>query len=90
MAKAIIDPGEVRKFAADLRRFSEGMNEQMSALMSRHRALAHTWRDQEHKKFADEFEHTMRTLGRFREHVTDHVPFLIRKAQRAEDYLNQQ
>jgi hypothetical protein len=32
----------------------------------------------------------MRSLGRFREQVTEHVPFLLRKAQRADDYLNQQ
>ncbi len=90
MAKAIIDPAEVRRFAADLRRFTDGMHEQMNALVSRHRNLGQTWRDQEHKKFADEFEHTMRSLGRFREQVTEHVPFLLRKAQRADDYLNQQ
>ena len=90
MAKAIIDPAEVRRFAADLRRFTDGMHEQMNALASRHRSLGQTWRDQEHTKFSEEFEHSMRSLGKFREQVTEHVPFLLRKAQRADDYLNQQ
>ncbi len=89
MAKAIIDPGEVKRFAAELKRFTDTMHEQMNALMSRHRTLGQTWRDQEHQKFSEEFEHTMRTLARFRGQVGEHVPFLIRKAQRAEDYLNQ-
>jgi uncharacterized protein YukE len=89
MAKAIIDPGEVRKFAADLQRFTTTMEEQMNALMARHRSLGQTWKDQEHRKFSEEFEHSMRSLGRFREVVNEHVPFLKKKAQRAEDYLNQ-
>lgn len=89
MAKAIIDPGEVRRFAQDLKRFTETMHEQMTALTSRHRQLGQTWRDQEHRKFSEEFEHTMRALSRFREQTSEHVPFLLRKAQRAEDYLNQ-
>jgi hypothetical protein len=31
----------------------------------------------------------MRQMARFRELTSDHIPFLLRKAQRAEDYLNQ-
>jgi uncharacterized protein YukE len=89
MAKAIIDPDEVRKFAADLQRFTTTMEEQMNALMARHRSLGQTWKDQEHRKFSEEFEHSMRSLGRFRNTVHEHVPFLKKKAQRAEDYLNQ-
>ena len=89
MAKAIIDPGEVRKFASDLQRFTNAMEEQMNALMARHRVLGQTWKDQEHRKFSEEFEHSMRSLARFRTTVHEHVPFLKKKAQRAEDYLNQ-
>jgi uncharacterized protein YukE len=89
MAKAIIDPGEVRKFASDLQRFTNAMEEQMNALMARHRALGQTWKDQEHRKFSEDFEHSMRSLARFRNTVHEHVPFLKKKAQRAEDYLNQ-
>jgi|TARA_B110000495_G_C22570904_1_gene343711 uncharacterized protein YukE len=89
MAKAIIDPGEVRKFASDLQRFTTVMEEQMNALNSRHISLSQTWKDQEQRKFSEDFDHSMRALGRFREVVNDHIPFLKKKAQRAEDYLNQ-
>lgn len=89
MAKAIIDPGEVRRFAQDLKRFTDTMHEQMTGLTSRHRQLGQSWRDQEHRKFTEDFEHTMRTMARFREQTAEIVPFLMRKAQRAEDYLNQ-
>jgi uncharacterized protein YukE len=89
MAKAVIDPAEVRRFAMELKKFTETMSEQMTVLKARHSQLGQTWRDQEHRKFTEEFEQTMRSLDRFRTQVMDHVPFLVRKAQRAEDYLNQ-
>jgi uncharacterized protein YukE len=89
MAKAVVDPAEVRRFAQDLKRFTEGLGDQMNQLNARHRNLAQTWRDQEHKRFTEEFEQCMRQMARFRELTAEHVPFLVRKAQRAEDYLNQ-
>ncbi|MBT4766887.1 MAG: hypothetical protein HOO04_00830, partial [Phycisphaerae bacterium] len=70
-------------------RFTNAMEEQMNALNSRHRSLGQTWKDQEHRKFSEDFEHSMRALARFREVVNEHIPFLKKKAQRAEDYLNQ-
>jgi len=89
MAKAIIDPGEVRKFASELQRFTDSMHEHMTSLMSQHRQLGQSWRDQEHRKFSDEFEHAIRTLARFRNDVSEYIPYLKRKAQRAQDYLDQ-
>ena len=40
-------------------------------------------------KFAEEFEATMQVLTRFIEVAEEHVPFLLRKADRAEEYLRQ-
>ncbi len=51
--------------------------------------LATTWRDQEHHKFADEFEQTMQVIRRFVEAADQHIPFLLRKADRVEEYLQQ-
>jgi hypothetical protein len=51
--------------------------------------LATTWRDQEHKKFVDDFEHHMNAIGKFIEATNDHAPFLLRKAERIEEYLQQ-
>ncbi len=89
MAKAIVDPNEVRRFAQDLKRFNNDLQQQMNLLHSRLVALGQTWRDQEQTKFAEEFEQTMRTLSRFTEAAEQHVPFLLRKAERIEDYLQQ-
>jgi uncharacterized protein YukE len=89
MAKAVVDPSELRKFAQDLKRFNDDLQNRMKMLHGRLNALGQTWRDQEHTKFAQEFEETMRVLVRFTESSNLHIPFLLRKAERVEDYLQQ-
>lgn len=89
MAKAVADPEELRRFAADLKRFNDDLQSQMSALHGRLMHLSQTWRDQEQQKFAEEFEQTMKVLVRFTEATNQHIPFLLRKAQRIEEYLQQ-
>ena len=89
MAKAIVDPAELRRFAQDLKRFNDELQNQMRILHGRLNALSQTWRDQEHAKFAEQFEETMRVLARFTETSSEHIPFLLRKAERVEEYLQQ-
>jgi uncharacterized protein YukE len=89
MAKAVVDPAELRRFAQDLKRFNNELETQLAALHSRLSALGQTWRDQEQTKFSEEFEHTIKVLGRFMESSNQHIPFLLRKAERIEDYLRQ-
>lgn len=89
MARAIVDPAELRRFAGDLKRFNEELQRQMSVLHGRFNALGTTWRDQEQRKFAEEFDHAVRALARFTKAAEEQVPFLLRKAERAEGYLDQ-
>ncbi|MAB83248.1 MAG: hypothetical protein CMJ24_07415 [Phycisphaerae bacterium] len=89
MAKAVVDPNELRKFANDLKRFTDELGTQMNVINTRSHSLGQTWKDQEQKKFMDEFEQAMRVLARFQVATKEHIPFLLRKAQRAEDYLQQ-
>jgi uncharacterized protein YukE len=89
MAQAIMNPEEVRRFAQELKRFNTDMQQRASSLQSRFAALGDTWQDAEHEKFAAEFHTTMRAIKKFMEMSEQHTPFLLRKAQRIEDYLNQ-
>lgn len=89
MAKAIVDPGELRRFANDLKRFNDELHRQMTVLQGRMNTLGQSWRDQEQMKFAQEFEETMRVLNRFVNASSDHIPFLLRKAERIDEYLQQ-
>lgn len=84
-----MDPGEVRRFAEELKRFNQDLQNRISQLQARFAALGDTWQDQEHARFAEEFRHAMRALNKFIEVSGQHAPFLLRKAQRIEDYLSQ-
>mgnify|MGYP002623737986 CR=1 FL=1 len=89
MAQAIMDPEEVRRFAAELKRFNQDLQVRASSLQARFAALGSSWRDQEHEKFSDEFVATMKALRKFIEVSEKHTPYLLRKAQRIEQYLDQ-
>jgi uncharacterized protein YukE len=89
MAQAIMNPEEVRRFASELKRFTTDMQQRATSLHSRFSALGETWQDAEHEKFAREFLSTMKALKKFIETSEQHAPFLLRKAQRIEEYLQQ-
>jgi uncharacterized protein YukE len=89
MSKAVVNPAELRRFAQELKRFNTNLRDQITVLQARMNDLGQTWRDQEHTKFVEEFEQTVRVLSRFTESADRHVPFLIRKAEKIEEYLQQ-
>jgi len=89
MAQAIMDPEQVRRFAEELKRFNTDLQDKLMSLQARFAALADTWQDQEHTKFAEEFKQAIKALKKFVEVSNQHTPYLLRKAQRIEEYLNQ-
>ncbi|MBN2006246.1 MAG: WXG100 family type VII secretion target [Anaerolineae bacterium] len=89
MSQAIASPEDIERFAQELKRFNEQLNDSMSRLQGQFKRLGDTWRDQEHQKFAREFEQTARVLQNFRRSSEQQIPFLKRKAQRLRDYLQQ-
>ena len=84
-----MDPEEVRRFASELKRFNDDIQMKASSLQARFAALGTTWQDQDHEKFAEEFITTMKVLRKFMEVSEKHTPFLLRKAERIEQYLDQ-
>jgi uncharacterized protein YukE len=84
-----MDPEEVKRFAEELKRFNTDLQERVVSLQARFAALGDTWQDQEQIKFAEEFKQTMKALKKFIEVSNHHTPFLLRKAQRIAEYLNQ-
>jgi len=89
MPQAIVDPEELRQFARNLQRFNQDLQDRMTALAGQLSALGKTWRDQEQKKFVEEFEQQARTLARFIELSEEHIPYLLRKAELIDQYLQQ-
>ena len=89
MSRAIVDPADLRRFAQGLQHFNHEVRHLIGVLQGQFGALTDTWRDQEQQKFAEEFIQTMQVLTRFLETSGQQVPFLVRKAERIEDYLRQ-
>ena len=89
MPQAIVDPEELRRFALSLKKFSSDMQERSSSLNGQLAALERTWRDQEQKKFTEEFQQQTMALTRLIEMIDRHIPYLLRKAELIEEYLQQ-
>lgn len=89
MPQAIVDPEELRRFAQSLKKFSGDIQERITSLNGQMAGLERTWRDQEQKKFAEEFQQHMKTISRFIEVVDRHIPYLLRKSEIIEEYLQQ-
>ncbi len=89
MPQANVNPEELERFAQNLGQFNAQLRDSMSRLQGQFANLGDTWHDQEHAKFAQEFQQTMRVLHNFMRVADDHIPFLRRKAQKVRDYLNQ-
>ena len=84
-----MDPEDVRRFAQELKKFNADLQNGMASLQARFASLGDSWQDQEHTKFSDEFKQTVKALKKFIEVSNQHTPYLLRKAQRIEEYLNQ-
>ena len=89
MSKAIVDPSELRRFAQTLKRFNSDIQERTTVLAGQLDQLSSSWRDQENKKFTEEFQQHMRVISRFLEMNELHIPYLLRKAEAIDEYLRQ-
>jgi uncharacterized protein YukE len=89
MGQAIVDPQELRRFANRLKVFNTEVMVQMQAVQRQLAALSATWRDHEQQKFAEEFEQQLSTFSRFVEATSEYAPYLVRKAERIEQYQQQ-
>ena len=89
MPQAIVDPDELRRFAGSLKKFNRDVQDRITGLNGQLIALGKTWRDQENKKFVEDFEQHMRAIAHFIEVTEQHIPFLVRKAEAIERYLQQ-
>ena len=87
MPQAVVDPDELRQFARALKKYNDDLRDRTSRMNNQLNALAATWRDQEHKKFSQQYEEHVKLIGRFLETSEQHVPYLMRKADQVDEYL---
>jgi uncharacterized protein YukE len=89
MPRVDATPEDIRNFARNLAKFKVELFERTFQLRAQFRQLGDTWRDQEEIRYADEFEQAMRSIQRFINVTDEQIPYLLRKADRLDDYLNQ-
>jgi len=87
MAKANVDPEELRRFAKELNHFNTEIESLVGRVRTKLHQLEQKWDDQEQRKFTAEFDISIKTLSRFLELSKQYVPFLNKKARHIEDYL---
>ncbi len=87
MSQAVVDPEQLRQFAGHLHRFVEEMKVRSTALAAQMNQLEQTWRDEQQRKFAQEFTEQMRQLTRLVQTTETHIPYLVRKAEQIDAYL---
>jgi uncharacterized protein YukE len=87
MAKASVDPEELKRFSKELNHFNTEVEVLVGRVRSKLLQLEQKWDDQEQRKFTAEFDASIKTLNRFLEISKQYVPFLAQKARHIEDYL---
>ena len=87
MPQAVADPDELRNFARGLKKFNNELRDKSQSLGNQLHTLGATWRDQEHRKFVEQFDQHMKSLAKFLDNADLYIPYLLRKADHLEDYL---
>ena len=91
MPQAIVDPEELRRFARNLHRFNTEVQDRLSSLSTQLSTLGRTWRDQEQKKFSEEFEQQMKSISRFVEMTEgrSHVDYAFHLAPMMSEHIDE-
>jgi uncharacterized protein YukE len=87
MGKAVVDPEELQRFVAALKRFNQTTRDEIATVHRQFKRLGESWQDQEQARFAEDFEAMVRVFARFLEDSERQVPALTRKAEAIRDYL---
>jgi uncharacterized protein YukE len=89
MAKAIVDPDELDRFAAALKQFNADLHDRLGLIARHFNHLGESWRDQEQERFAEEFQGMLVVMQRFSALCEQQGPLLQRKAHAIRSYLSQ-
>ena len=87
MSQAIIDPVELRRFAADLRNSIKALRDQQSSVRAHYGALEQVWKDAKFTRFNQVFGQSLGRLRHFYDEAEMFAQYLERKAQAAERFL---
>ena len=81
------DPDRIDQFATELTRFNAEVNTALSRLQGQFRTLGDTWNDVEHRRYAEQFQQSVRMIRQFLQDSEQHIPVLRGKAKALRAYL---
>lgn len=88
MAQVTADSDELKRFASELQRFNQQLDDSTKRLQGHFSRLGDTWRDPQYQKFASEFTQTMTLLRQFRRSAEQQIPRLQARAEHLERFQN--
>jgi len=88
MGKAAVDPDELLRFIAALKRFNDTTRTELGSINRQFQRVGESWQDEEQSRFAESFERMVRVVARFVEESEAQVPNLTRKAEAIRAYLD--
>ena len=89
MPRAVVDPEQVRRFAANLEQSSQDIRSQKTAMIAAFARLHETWRDEKYSRFDQLFTESAQLIERYVQQSERYSQFLKQKAERAQRYLDQ-
>lgn len=87
MPDVIADPEEIEKFAGQLNRVAEELKRQAAQLTAGYNRLSTTWRDSRYRRFANDFDNSMKDVRRAVEALSPYPRQLRADAQQLRAYL---
>ncbi|MDQ3812930.1 MAG: hypothetical protein M3347_03155 [Armatimonadota bacterium] len=89
MPRAIVDPEELRRFAAYLEQTTADLRGQKTNTIAGFARLHDTWRDEKYSRFEQVFTESMQLLELYLRQSEQYANFCKQKAARAQRYLDQ-
>jgi hypothetical protein len=82
------NPEEVKKFVRHLKDFIENMKQNISKIDPQFNHLGDYWKDNKHASFTQKYQSNTIMIKRFLKATEDYIPFLIKDAEKLQDYIN--
>ena len=89
MNQIFVNPTEIRIFISELKKLKGDLENNQKQTSGKLRKLGESWKDAEHKKFEEKFTEYLNNMRPIISNIDEYCTFLERKANAADNYLNQ-
>lgn len=86
MAQIIVNPDELRRFAATLEQYVANIDEETGRISTAFNVLGETWKDDKHAQFENDFSELQAQIAAFKNKAADYAPYLYSLAASLDPY----